>query len=758
MKKLIAFIILLLSSQIKLYSCGYTPYGEDIRYSMFNPENFEYHDFRAFYYNSNLFGYDFESQNKYESNIYDWHNFTNKKVSIASINECINNLSETDVEPDSKNEFLQYLYKKKLYNVIEYLRMAYKCESLNTVNEAESWERKENPKFQKKNQFIENLKSHLNTEKSNYLKRKYAFLIIRVAYYNNDQKLIKQLFNEHFDKKAKDYLYYWSLFFNCFENQNASSSIANVMAYSPEKKYAAYYYFHDKFNLINALKNAKSKEEIANIYAYASVQKTKPNLDYLISIYDNSKKSRILDFLLLREINKLEDWIYTPYYTNYLPSIEFSTYWYKDGISETTNTLRKRSEKDRLYAQKVLNFVNSVDLSTIKDKSLWKAAQIQLLFMTRDYTTCISKINEFGKPKNLDKVVAQLEKIKALCLISNQKYNEATIVKDAKPIILKYKNDEKFLFSLGRELEFRGNVSDGLALIAMGNKVNEGKQNYENYYLEGTVEWQGNAKKNSGNLKYFYEYFDYLDFVYGAKELQTIIDKLNTKKEVDFEVQLYQQLLKDKNYLIDLLGTKYIRENNLLEAVRTFESLDEKYWESNYNSWERDLYADYYTFDQNPFYEIKHTPKFIVSEDKFIVTKLSVTQHLISYLKKANNTNGKDRDKYYFLVANCYLNMSQYGHSWMMRRYNSTSNFNEGNNQSYFDEIEYRNCGLAQQYYQLALLNSKTEKFKALCLRMMEFAKYNYPNEFNKLKTTYPKYYGELSNCENLANYFSARR
>jgi hypothetical protein len=32
-------------------------------------------------------------------------------------------------------------------------------------------------------------------------------------------------------------------------NNNASIDIANIMAYSPEKKYASYFYFNDKFNL-----------------------------------------------------------------------------------------------------------------------------------------------------------------------------------------------------------------------------------------------------------------------------------------------------------------------------------------------------------------------------------------------------------------------------------------------------------------------------------------------------------------------------
>jgi len=153
----------------------------------------------------------------------------------------------------------------------------------------------------------------------------------------------------------------------------------------------------------------------------------------------------------------------------------------------------------------------------------------------------------------------------------------------------------------------------------------------------------------------------YLDFVYSADELQRIVSKLGTNPDSDFQKVLYKKLLDDKNYLKDLLGTKYIRENRLTEALKTFRSLDDTYWMNNYNAWERDHYSEYYAFDENPFYTLKYTEEFIEHKEKFVVTKLSVTEHLVKFLNLANNPKTKDRDYYYFLVANCYFNMSYQG-------------------------------------------------------------------------------------------------
>ncbi|MFA7380943.1 MAG: hypothetical protein WC150_10790 [Bacteroidia bacterium] len=757
MKRYLAFTVILLGNILRGFSCGYSPYGEDIRYSLFLPEYFNYRDFKPFYYNAEEFGFDFEYQNYFESNVYDWFEFTDRKVPVDEINECLNALQFSGIDSLSTNGFVRYLFENKLNDVIRYIITAKKCEAYNSIENEDPWEisKEFKPDYIS---LLKELNKLTNAEKSNYLKRKYAFITIRTAYYANENNLISVLFEKYFARGKKDYLYYWALFFHSFQKEGSDIDIAYVMACSPEKRYAAYYYFHEKFNLNKALLNAKTNNDIANLYAYASVQRLEPNLDYLKKIYENSNKSRILDFLLLREINKIEDWVYTPYYTNYLPSVEFAKYWWSNESNEiqSTETLRARSEKDRLYAKQVLDFIKAIDYSNIKDVALWKAGEIQLLFITKNYATCLSKIDSFREQYADEKVLAQIEKIKALCIICNQEAGKAIIKKEAKPLILKYLNDQHFLFSMGRELEFRGNLSDGLALIAYGDK--KVRDEYYNFNSNTSVVWQGNRLKKSGNLRYFYEYFDYLDFVYNADDLQIVINKLNTAIEDDFYKTVYSQLLADKNYLKDLLGTKYIRENRLPEAKKMFESAGAKYWEENYNSWERDKYDDYYTFDMNPFYDIKYTSSFIPHKDKFVVTKLSVTTHLINYLALADNPKTINRDYYYFIVANCYLNMTQYGHSWMMRRYTSTSDYDEVRNETYIDEMEYRNGNLAQKYYHLAYENAKTDKFKALCIRMEEYAEKNFNSQHKKLKSLYPQYYEDLSTCLNLEEYFRDRR
>ncbi|KRB56913.1 hypothetical protein [Flavobacterium sp. Root186] len=758
MKKFLVFIVLLANSFCQSFACGYSPYGEDVRYCLFKPNYFNYAQYKSFFYNADLWGFDYSRNPEdykltVDSNIADWYHYTNKKVSIGAIEDFNFNLSYTDIHSKSDNDFIKYLFQHNKTTAIAYLKMAKNCEMIADAEDV--WERNEESNHKNRSELLNKIADVTNKEQDQYFKRKYAFLTIRLAYYSGRNDIIKSVFEANFNKAKKDYLYYWSLFFYTFTKSNPGYmvDVANLMANSPEKSYASYYYFHHDFKIQEALKYAQSKEETANVYAYASVQKVDKNLDYLRAIYANNPKSPILGFLLLREINKIEDWVYTPYYSNYNPSTDFEDFWrINEKVKVTTETLRNRSENDRLYAKEVLDFINTADVSKTQNPIVWEASKINLQFITRNYTECLKNISLFEKAHRSEKIGDEIEKIKALCITANQEKGKAVIKPEIKPIILKYKDDPRFIFALGRELEFRENITDGLALMSLIEETTARS------YDSDDVEWRGNRIKTSGNLQEFYRYFDYLDFVYSAKDLQTIVDRIDKGFSTEFQKIIYAKLLKDKDYIKDLLGTKYLRESQLNNALIAFRSLDKKYWDDNYNAWERGEFGDSYVFDQNPFYDFKYTNSFIEHREKYLVTKLAVTEHLIKYTSLANNPKTKDRDYYYFLIANCYYNMSNYGNSWMMRRYSSFSYGSNEVNESYIDEIEYRNKIKAVANYKLACQNAKSDKFKALCLRMMDYVEKNEYSSSKRVNKEFSEFSSDLSGCENLEEYFKARR
>jgi hypothetical protein len=158
--------------------------------------------------------------------------------------------------------------------------------------------------------------------------------------------------------------------------------------------------------------------------------------------------------------------------------------------------------------------------------------------------------------------------------------------------------------------------------------------------------------------------------------------------------------------------------------------------------------------------------------------KESITRTLIKYLGYASDTTRKDRDYYYFLVGNCYFNMTHYGNSWMMRRYNWSTTMGD---YDLPDRVEAASCNYAKTYYLAAASFAKTRKFKALALRMAGRCE-SYGNEYplinewgdipsgaydsiyehnryyNRIKKYFPECYDDLmSNCYSFDEYFNAR-
>lgn len=82
--------------------------------------------------------------------------------------------------------------------------------------------------------------------------------------------------------------------------------------------------------------------------------------------------------MLLREINKIEDWIFTPYYTMFSPSIQ-TNYWYDAESVFSLKNIQKRVAKDRKYASKLEKFIASNDFPKLKNPTLWSIAQAHLL-------------------------------------------------------------------------------------------------------------------------------------------------------------------------------------------------------------------------------------------------------------------------------------------------------------------------------------------------------------------------------------------
>lgn len=773
MKRLLVFTLLLANSFLfQLNACGFYPWGEEVRFCYLKPKYFnfdsgynyfnytsDWYDYSAYKYNEDT-GYDDAGIIYYDPNVALWEHYCNNKVDKENINQAIYKLGISDISKLSKNSMLRYLYAKKNHEAISYILFAKKCEQY-TWNNTDPWEKNENKDLGSVSLLIREAGVRASKIKDGELKKRYLFLKTRLSFYYGRDEDITDIYNQYFrDTTDKDLIYYWVMFYYTQTLRNPAEQncfAAQVFANAPDRRFVVRSNYDRSIPVEEALQFAKSKEEAANIWLLHGVRITGEGIAYLVNMHKNNPSSKGLEFMLVREINKLEDWILTPQYSLFEPSTR-SDYW------ENNNAERilERVKIDRKYAGEVLAFINGVNFSKTGNPAFWRMAQAYVAFMAQDNKQAVTSLKLLEKEIDVSNPLYDASQlIKGLVLIANQKMGHAIIPDDVKPIILKQyeKGNLKYLFGLGRELEEKGNMTLAAMLFSKCDYNTNPNVNWGDY-----VNWKAKNNISSIYADYYWNYLTYIDACYNIPQMKGIISDINTGGRNEFDNWLYSNAIKNKHELYRIVGTKYLRENKLKEARDIFALINKK---------------DDFIFDENPFYKLKGTPEFTDSYDKNLkVNRVYIMDNLIKILDKAENPSEKNRDYYYFLAANCYYNMSFYGNAWnIRRRFMSSSQSETG----FVDDDEFFQCKSAAKYYALAYKNAKTDKFRSLCVRMMKECEeykirseydanwrfnveYDYEsNKINKydilLKKLYKKDYDALtSNCTAFSEYFKARR
>ncbi len=777
MKRLLVCLLVLAGSRFPgAFACGpYYPYGDDIRFSLLKPGVFHYPGFAEFNYSAGLFysaNFGKETDQIRDTtdtaelpNISLWRKRCKNIPATADVHSAIYLPGADFANPSSANSFIRYLHKINDTAAIKYLVFARQCSPFNTIID-DPWERQEHAKVPQRARLISQALARAKATSDADLRSRYAFLAIRLAWYNEDMESVRKIYGEFCSSgKPGNIIGYWSMYFAAKaapDTVKRNFYAAQVFSSAPDKRCEIFFNYNKEIPVGQTLKLAGNNRERAAVLMMAGFRKTGKTLDILRKFYALQPGSPGLSFLLLREVNKLEDWIYTPYYTCFNPSQEP---WRED----VKTYPESRIAADRNYARELLHFTDSVNLSSVENPKLWKLARGYLMLMSEDYGGALSQFNLLGNTSRKDKkLLTEIDLLKSLCLTARQK-EKAVIPEEAKRMLMSAPavSDHKFLFAIARELEFKGNSTDAaLLLFKLKSRALE-----EDYIDEGGAYWRNGIYWKSASMSYtlYVDYYDdcfyYLDAQYTTGQLHSLVADMQAANGTDaFSKWKYAGVKKEIPRLYDLLGTKYIRKNELNKALAEFQKVSDTLWTSNHYH-----FAQY--LDANPFYANMFSEHGKTKGDTVRFTKTGITRTLIGYLQKAENPANKERAYYYFLAANCYLNMTQYGNSWMMRRYFWTANIHPSQLE---DDDEYFHCNLARTYYLKAGEASRNKKFAALCLRMagrcedyrINNVSIGYEPQkplaenkyYTDLKKGYPDFYEELvSNCESIDRYFKSR-
>ena len=722
------FSAFLLFFSIQIFACGWSESAETTRLALFRAERINNVKLRPFCYSADYYMSVKEGKNADQiRNCKEWQAKLGSQISIDDIYEILYNTESEKFENASKSKVLQKVFKdnsfiealvlpkNKLF--FEYISLAKKIEYNNLGgNKWESWDEIQTnyyDKTPKAKAVISNFKNKLKSTKDAFLIKRYAFLLLRYDFYNNGtSKEIEELYKKYFASKDNSILNPWAMHYFAMSIEDKALRnyyLSKVFVSCDEKAFAVMLNFDDKI-IEETLKYAKNDFEKGIILALKCMRNPSPALKDLKEIQQLIPQSEYFSFLVGREINKLEDWIFTPKYTQSSPSVTFET---QDWYSNYEKAKKENEIKDYAYLNELKEYLIEIQSQAVgEQKDFYNTAIAQLCFINDEIDLGKQYSDKISSNANAS---IQLQKHIQLALIalkqgdiSNEKTKQI-LFESFNAIEDIVENDAtlfKSMYSLYRiasKQYFDKNdaTTAGLLFLKSENK----KTNSDNF--DGYYDYYSN--------QYYYYYIGYFERFAKERDIDNLIALIQKEDKTPFEKYICSgTTYQDINAYKDVKGTLAFRNNNLELAQKTFAEIPKEFYEKTYE------FKSY--LNENPF-----IPKVLVYGTKerkydYKFNKANFVATLIK-LKKQNTAESNLK------LAHAYYNVSSVGNAWMMTTYGLSSgeygyaDFVFGGNRV-DQEVKFQNGNfysleMARQYYQKALQLAKNKEIKAMASLMI---------------------------------------
>ncbi len=356
---------LLVLWQTMACACGFLVYEGQYRVFLLRPEVAGFHELSPYYFTTNAL---FEHERTYavsmrpaeERNVLEWQGHTGAAIPLADIRTAL-----YDLDPEAfwneeerlrtTNSFVRYL---ALYDTaaFAYLRYARRCERL--VNHWDPWELEPMDGDGMDRAIADG--ERMWTQAANaFLKGRIGYQLIRLEYYRYARPDTLQALLTHkvmpFTKGS------WI-------EASARYYVADAMPDRARRLFALSRVFDDGIDkrfrcvslfpgdsLDDVLALARTDHERAVIHVMATIHRRGRALSALERIHNLDPTSTFLPFLLVREVNKVEDWLMTPVLTGYLPASReawWSYAWAEDPPPPVSRNV------DLAYARQLHRFVH----------------------------------------------------------------------------------------------------------------------------------------------------------------------------------------------------------------------------------------------------------------------------------------------------------------------------------------------------------------------------------------------------------------
>lgn len=704
---LLSSLLVIFPLQIALNCVDY-PSTDQIRVVHFFKDIFEFNDLYRFIYETEHLEYrsGFHQKQLSEAdliNVQEWKaKLHNKEITDKDIITFLYELHPAtywkhQAEWDLNNRFL-HTAKTRFPEIYTYLQLLKETESAIGGYSSPGWD---DDHGAWKDLDIQNrTQKLLNATEDDFLKRRYAYKLICLAFYDSYWSAetgaapsasvaeLQQLFVKYFENGPKDWLYYSALHY--YGQVTAGDYLLESYMYGKDKRARTATIISRKY-LSKIVTTGSDLKKRAACLGIISLTNPGRNLRNLKQIYAYDTDNRDFNFLVTREVNKLENWLWT----KKISDLNLDDYYYYDG-EQRQYLLNFKS--DYAYSAEVLMFLKQAYYNPriTEENKLF-------LSMTIGYIEILR-----GNMKDANHILVQ----------DMNQYESDRYKLQAKVIITLMS-----MYTKGADVRFETDLLALLREVRSMRTLDTPDLYYEQlirtiaeYYksvpalrARGFLLNSRNGLVRNGTCDYMNEVYNNasvadIDHMFAIikKKDKNAFEKFITAGVSDID-WYYDEDLQGKEQLtpldtmrfIDYKGMMLMRENKLEEALTVYSKLSDSTLKGEpFN----------YISDDVFIFRYKHAGEYRYTKKTFLA-------QLIKY-KKALNANPNDPLINYY-VGNAYLNMTIYGNAWpMLSNYISSGTPDK----EYATRINhhYIHGDWAIPYFEKALANAKDPKLKVL--------------------------------------------
>ncbi|RYD98813.1 MAG: hypothetical protein EOP54_06395 [Sphingobacteriales bacterium] len=717
-------------------ACGPSLYPDEARFALFRngingQEGFEPFYYSEYFLNSNIPD---PTGKDYKRNCREWQHVTGETVNFEDIysiqytcapDSFLSAYEQKNWSAFKQNSFTNWLLKKKNKAYLDYFILAKQMEAAQ-FHRGDPWTASLlDTNTISLEQLARTALERCNKTKNGFLKTRYAFQAIKTVYYvieRDDLAAYLKAFETYIEpgqSVVKGWGYY---FYGLLQQDKFKRNICLLRAFdlSEEKKVAAFNKI-EPASLAAIIQQEKDPELKESALAMQGIYTMGRAGDLISALYQVNPGSKYLPLLLTREINKVEDWIWSYAFLGFSNlAIDYEgkrtfSYWNKGYTEDETQqkTLIAANRKNDLeYVAELCTLMAKMAGGQCYDKDFLELAQAHLYNIRGNYTAATRALAGLTLPESsvyykqwlIESIIicAHTEDISDLKVQNrllqwlravdtapspNENNNEATLAENDDDL------SELFLV-LSKKFQDKGAVNTAGLLY---NKSHHQKNRYDGWTSNWSDLYPAQQKKpHSVTPKMNYKQIAFWDRYASPQELEALIAFKDKQHKTAFEQYISPEQWPDAQVYKDLIGTKYMRMERYHDALQVFKSMDQEFWNDNY------YYADYLPFtgisdlstyapwDKSRMKQYKRT------------SKTEIVADIVAIVDQLNKPGLSEEQKarHYIQLGNCKLNMTKNGLFWMMLSYGNFGQENRGNSGNFYTYTFYPNTiAYGDNYY-----------------------------------------------------------